>query len=161
MDIRKCSLDMSYGVTIDGRFWRFYKHKTNELKIEYDNREGKLPYGRVKITIDGVYKKVTIHRLVAEAFLPAPTEENCEIDHIDNNPQNNHASNLRWVSRSVNLERRRTETMGRHSKKTTGEHLISKADNRYRVYIKRKDLYHLSSHETLEEAVAERDRVLS
>ena len=38
-----------------------------------------------------------IHRLVAEAFIPNPENKPC-IDHIDCNPQNPMASNLRWVT---------------------------------------------------------------
>lgn len=51
-------------------------------------------------------KRCRIHQLVAEKFLPAPTREKCVIDHIDRNRQNNHASNLRWVSCSENATNR-------------------------------------------------------
>jgi hypothetical protein len=41
------------------------------------------------------------HRLVAESFLPNPNNYS-EVDHIDTNKTNNHVSNLRWASRSMN-----------------------------------------------------------
>lgn len=41
------------------------------------------------------------HRLVALAFIPNPKNKP-EINHIDGNPQNNHISNLEWVTRSEN-----------------------------------------------------------
>ena len=47
-------------------------------------------------------KRCRIHQLIASRFLPAPTESNLVIDHIDRNRKNNHASNLRWVNRSAN-----------------------------------------------------------
>jgi hypothetical protein len=43
----------------------------------------------------------TIHRLVAEAFIPNPKTTNC-VDHINNNKLNNNVSNLRWVSSTEN-----------------------------------------------------------
>lgn len=48
--------------------------------------------------------QVSVHRLVAEAFLPKP-EEATEVNHIDEDKQNNRASNLEWVTRSENMRR--------------------------------------------------------
>jgi hypothetical protein len=47
-----------------------------------------------------------IHRLVAKAFLPPPTEEQTQIDHIDRNRANNVATNLRWVTAKENVRNR-------------------------------------------------------
>lgn len=47
-------------------------------------------------------KTVRVHQLVAEAFL-GPRPVGHEINHIDGNPSNNHASNLEYVTHSENI----------------------------------------------------------
>jgi len=49
-----------------------------------------------------VYRRVS--RLVAEAFVPNP-DNKPQVDHIDNNRLNNHASNLQWLTASENVQK--------------------------------------------------------
>ena len=51
---------------------------------------------------EGCAKVVNIHRIVAEAFVPNPLEKE-EVNHKDENPSNNHASNLEWVTCKENI----------------------------------------------------------
>ena len=51
--------------------------------------------------IQGKKRSVLLHRLVAQAFVPN-YENLTEIDHIDGNPENNNAKNLRWVTHKEN-----------------------------------------------------------
>ena len=44
----------------------------------------------------------SVHRLVAQAFIPNP-ENKPQVDHIDSNPLNNAASNLQWVTQEEQL----------------------------------------------------------
>jgi hypothetical protein len=46
-------------------------------------------------------QRFTVHRLVALAFLGQP-DEGLEVCHRDDNPSNNHVSNLRWDTHSEN-----------------------------------------------------------
>lgn len=63
-------------------------------------------YQVVLFSVDSVRKIQKIHRLVAEAFCDKP--EGCDIvDHIDHNVTNNHFSNLRWVTISVNCKNKK------------------------------------------------------
>lgn len=46
-------------------------------------------------------KRVTksLHRLVAEEFVPKPSEEHDNVIHLDFNKWNNHINNLKWTTR--------------------------------------------------------------
>jgi hypothetical protein len=61
-------------------------------------REG---YIITSICKEGIQKFYSVHRLVAEAFIPNP-EGKAEVNHIDGNKTNNAINNLEWVTRSEN-----------------------------------------------------------
>ena len=46
-------------------------------------------------------KHISIHRIIAKAFIPNP-ENKPDINHIDGNPLNNNIHNLEWVTPSEN-----------------------------------------------------------
>jgi len=59
--------------------------------------------GYLKVCICG--KQVSIHRMVAEAFIKKPIDGNIyEVNHIDGNKKNNKAGNLEWVTKSQNIK---------------------------------------------------------
>ena len=49
-------------------------------------------------------KSYSFHGLVVRAFI-GPVPEGCTVDHIDNNPSNNHLSNLQYLSRSEQVKK--------------------------------------------------------
>jgi hypothetical protein len=51
-------------------------------------------------------KRHAVHHLVLEAF-NGPRPDGMECDHINHDPADNRAVNLRWISKAANLERRR------------------------------------------------------
>lgn len=59
-------------------------------------------YLRVNLSKNSVTSTNTLHRLVAEAFIPNP-DNKPEVDHINENKTNNRVDNLEWTTRKDNL----------------------------------------------------------
>ena len=64
---------------------------------------GSSGYEMLKLSKDGELYWKQVHRLVGEAFVSNP-DNLPEIHHKDNNPVNNHYSNLEWITRKDNLK---------------------------------------------------------
>jgi hypothetical protein len=98
-----------------------------------------------------------IHRLVAEAFIPR-VEGKTEVDHIDQNPANNHVDNLRWSNRSENCLNTKIR-----SDNTSGHKNIYWVESRKVFQVKlfrdNKEIY-VGAFKTLEEAIKARDEYL-
>lgn len=66
-------------------------------------------YLRVCLTKDGKSKMHTIHRLVAETFIPNPQNKPI-VNHIDGNITNNSIDNLEWVTYAENSNKSKNVT---------------------------------------------------
>ncbi len=91
--------------------------KTNRLKKPFENKSN--GYMTVDLYKDNKSEKVTIHRLLAEAFIPNPKGKKT-VDHIDGNRKNNSMDNLRWATYSENNSR--FQTVGVRSEAIVVEH---------------------------------------
>lgn len=69
------------------------------LKLKISKTTG---YYCVCLRNNGAKKYPSVHRLVAEAFIPNPSNKP-QVDHIDRNKQNNSVENLRWCTGSENM----------------------------------------------------------
>lgn len=86
-----------YAVTNDGRV---FNCKTNRrLKVDVSNRG----YYRITVCKDNKPKKFSIHRLVAELFIPNPNNYET-VNHINGDKSDNHVGNLEWMSQVQNQE---------------------------------------------------------
>lgn len=100
--------------------WKFIsqtsKYSVNENGDIKNNKTSKLlkqdtynRYARVKLQVDGSEKTFTVHRLVAEAFIPNPTMKPF-VNHIDGDTLNNNVSNLEWCTQQENIHHSRNIT---------------------------------------------------
>jgi hypothetical protein len=84
---------------------RYVHTKGNGLRLHRGKiltpETNKLGYKRLHASKDGVSKHLLVHRLVAEAFLPNYNNYPV-VNHKDENPSNNHVSNLEWCTYSYN-----------------------------------------------------------
>ena len=84
---------------------------------------------------DGKPKNISVHRLVAQAFIPNDNIFNTEINHIDECKQNNKVSNLEYCDRQYNV----TYNDVHHRRKKQKKHNCPKHYNCKRR--KLKDIY--------------------
>lgn len=80
----------------NGKWIRISKEKIRKLQR---HKQGYMMVGLEK---NGKKKLCTVHRLVAEAFIPNP-ECLPEVNHKDENQSNNHVGNLEWCTRKYNV----------------------------------------------------------
>jgi len=143
-------IDDTYSVSVDGQVRkgnRILKGATDTLGYRQISQ-----YNKLKM----------LHRLVASRFLPAPTEETCEVDHIDRDKNNNHASNLRWVSKSANMMNRTHKISEITGKQYISLWTLKSGGIRYVVRFQRQGHpKYQKYHETMEEAIADRDTYLA
>ena len=100
------------------------------------------------------FKTVKVSRLVAAAFLPNP-ENKPYVDHVNRDPEDNRAENLRWVTQSENQFNRAVcfgETRGI---------CWDSGHNAYKISITRNGkTTNYGRRKTLEEAIQYRDEIL-
>jgi hypothetical protein len=99
-----------------------------ELKtLKVYNRKG---YTRIDLYDRRIKKplKRSVHRLVAEAFIPNPLNKP-QVNHIDGDKKNNRVENLEWCTASENIKHAFKEGLSlkgedRHNSKMTEEKVI-------------------------------------
>lgn len=89
-----------YQISNDGRVKRLKGHRCKEereIKLTRNNRG----YVMAALWDGGKVKNATVHRLVAQAFIPNPNGLPC-INHKDENKGNNAVENLEWCTYTYN-----------------------------------------------------------
>ena len=75
------------------------KYDGKELKLQMD----KGGYAMVRLSKNGVYKMMKVHRLVADAFLPNP-DNLPQIHHKNHETTDNRVENLKWVTSAEQID---------------------------------------------------------
>ncbi len=97
-----------YKVSNLGRVYRIGAHVKRLNHLMYvpvrmmgslDNGKG---YLRIKLTKENKSKRIMLHRIIAEAFIPNPQNKRC-VNHLDGNKKNNCIENLEWCTHSENV----------------------------------------------------------
>lgn len=95
--------DLPYSIKSDGTVMS-YNTYNNSSGIPRVMKSFKTKNGYWYIDL-GTRLRTGVHQLVAEYFIDKPeSDEVLEVHHKDNNPSNNDASNLEWVTRRENLQ---------------------------------------------------------
>lgn len=84
-----------YKISNCGRAMNFKKDPNGE--IMHQSLDAQF-YNRIALSNNGKSKQPTVHKLVAQAFIPNPNNEKLVL-HLDGTRDNNHVSNLAWGKR--------------------------------------------------------------
>lgn len=93
-----------YAVSNLGHVKRVVPGKRNHACHTIKPWLGNHGYETVGLTKDGAIHRRLIHRLVCEAFHGPAPDESFHVAHADGTRRNNRADNLRWATRSENME---------------------------------------------------------
>lgn len=88
-------INPDYAVSDCGQVMRV---TNGRIRIPVADKDG---YLRVSLSVRGRMRIVSVHRLVATAYIPNPLGKRC-VNHIDGDKANNRVANLEWATDSEN-----------------------------------------------------------
>lgn len=94
-----------YAITSDGKVWSYpktTKYNPNHTGLWLKKCLDDGYYIVCLKKLDGTYKKISVHRLVAQTFIVNP-DNKPQVNHKDGNKLNNHVNNLEWVTSQENI----------------------------------------------------------
>lgn len=93
--VRSLGMDLRWGTVT--------RHQPGRILVPESQYGSKDPtsYLQVRLCVDGKRMVKSIHRMVAEHFIPNPDNKPV-VNHIDGDKTNNHVENLEWATQSEN-----------------------------------------------------------
>lgn len=141
--------DGDYKASTRGRIKSFKGNTPIIMSLHTNKRTGYVYVGLCK---DGEVHTTTVHRVVAETFIPNPDNLPC-INHKDENKENNYIENLEWCSYQYNL------TYGTHTERAKETRKARGSDKfLYKYSIENRDYINKRIKETQGKRVAKIDK---
>lgn len=117
-------------MSVERKVWNGKGYKTESSRIlkQAYNQKG---YPIVYLSKESKQKTVTVHRLVALAFIPNPLDKP-QVNHIDGDKTNNLVDNLEWCTNEENQIHAVKHGLNDHSKYKAGkkERAVAKIDTK-------------------------------
>lgn len=93
-------------------------------------RRNKFGYTVVSLSKKNVVVNISVHRLIAQTFIPNPNNKP-QVGHLDNNTANNEAKNLVWNTQGENLKHCFKCKRRNHSGEKHPMHKLTEKDVKY------------------------------
>ena len=97
MKYKEYPLNTNYIAYEDGRIYSKRMKKFLTPKVNHDG------YHRIQIWKNNKCNMIQWHKVIAETFLPKPSEKHTVVNHKDGDKTNNVVDNLEWVTQKENI----------------------------------------------------------
>lgn len=128
--------DTPYDIYDDGRC---YSHLSNKFLTP----KMSVKYPTYHLTLGNKQRNITIHRMVAETFIPNPSNKPI-VNHIDGDTHNFYVKNLEWVTEKENSRHAIETGLRKNGDQTINKYIGNLPDEEW-TQIKDYPLYNISS----------------